>query len=116
MPISGKPMPAMKIAAATSGAKRNCRASAAVSQVPARPPSTASGGSTNTKCRMPLYIAGRNAIDREREQRGERDQEQDRPPVRRDVAPQRRDQRPAAPPKPSTRKISGSLSANSVGT
>ena len=55
-------MPATKMMAATMPAQvaRKVRR-VRTSHAPARPPSTASGGNTNTKCRMPLYIAGRNA-------------------------------------------------------
>ena len=51
---------------------------------PASPPATASGGSTNTKCRMPLYIAGRAmTVDGDRQDGGERDSEIDRARARR---------------------------------
>ncbi len=94
------------------------RRGAASIQAPARPPSTASGGSTNTKCRMPLYIAGRSAtVTASGSNGGERDQRagpRAGSPRRRAATP--RSSAPRAPPKPSARKISGSFSANSVGT
>ena len=52
----------MKTMAATTGASRPNFDAVRMRNAPARPPSTASGGKTNTKCRMPLYIAGCNAI------------------------------------------------------
>ena len=55
-------MPAMKMIAATIGADRQRCDAIRTRNAPQIPPSTASGGNTNTKCRMPLYIAGRNAI------------------------------------------------------
>ena len=110
-------MPAASTASASSGAKRKNRDAARVIQAPARPPSTASGGSTNTKCRMPLYMAGRSATVTASGSKAA--SPTTNRTARRFAATSRRDaaiKAPAAPPKPSTRKISGSLSASSTGT
>ena len=81
-------------APAASAGRPSCR-SALEQPAPASPPSTASGGSTNTKWRMPLYIAGRAiTVDGDRQHGGEREQQQDC--ARRDageLAPERRDER-----------------------
>ena len=59
MPITGSAMPAIQTRGPGASAPRPARAARSAIQAPASPPATASGGSTNTKCRMPLYIAGR---------------------------------------------------------
>src|SRR5436305_3380069 len=67
MPMAGRVTPAAKIdVSAISVGRRNDAARSAIQftiqfaiHAPASPPATASGGNTNTKWRMPLYIAGR---------------------------------------------------------
>jgi hypothetical protein len=64
MAIAGSATPAAKMSASAASAGRANRAVWLAihwrSTLPASPPATASGGSTNTKCRTPLYIAGRS--------------------------------------------------------
>ena len=97
----------MKTMAATMGANRPNFEAVRMRNAPARPPSTASGGKTNTKCRMPLYIAGCSAIVVAKgQQAGECDQEKNGAPVERNAGCEGRKRRTGRAAKPEDRKRS----------
>ena len=60
--MTGETAPTNNTSAPATSAARPSGSSRRAIQAPASPPSTANGGSTKTKWRMPLYIAGRAAM------------------------------------------------------